>query len=71
MSGGLTIRRAHALAALFVAAFKIYWIIIESTGQQEGLKVDLEALKEQAEEMSSRAGDAQRAADENKEKARR
>lgn len=38
---------------------------------QEGLKVDLEALKERAEDMSARAREAQRLADENRDKARR
>lgn len=38
---------------------------------QEGLKVDLEALKERAEDASARAREAQRLADENRDKARR
>lgn len=42
-----------------------------NTTRQEGLKVDVEALKERVEEVSGRAREAQRAADENAEKARR
>ncbi|CAB1098646.1 unnamed protein product [Ectocarpus sp. CCAP 1310/34] len=41
-----------------------------ATAREEGLKVDLEALRERAEEMSGRAREAQRAADENSDKAR-
>ncbi|CAM9725287.1 unnamed protein product [Ectocarpus sp. 8 AP-2014] len=41
-----------------------------ATAREEGLKVDLEALRERAEEMSGRAREAQRAADENRNKAR-
>eukprot|EP00903_Cladosiphon_okamuranus_P007656 g7424.t1 len=41
-----------------------------ATAREEGLKVDLEALKGRTEEMSARAREAQRAADENREKGR-
>ncbi|CAM9809954.1 unnamed protein product [Ectocarpus sp. 4 AP-2014] len=41
-----------------------------ATAREEGLKVDLEALRERAEEMGGRAREAQRAADENSDKAR-
>eukprot|EP00904_Undaria_pinnatifida_P004070 jgi/Undpi1/13664/HiC_scaffold_9.g03318.m1 len=42
-----------------------------ATAREEGLKVDLEALKDRAEDMSGRAREAQRLADENRDKARR